>query len=251
MTRQLDLNADLGEGISNDEALLAIVTSASIACGGHAGDVSTMRAALRAARSNGVRAGAHPGFADPVHFGRRRLDLSHEEIVKQVLGQIGTLSAIAAEEDVTLAYVKLHGALANMAAEDDALAETIFAAVDQNYPHLAALVLENSAQHRAAERLGIETIPEAYTDRGYTRDGLLAPRDLDGAVIDDEAQVVARCMRLARSGEIVAIDGTVLTSSATSLCLHGDTLGAVALAHRIRSELEGVGGLAAKKFTRL
>lgn len=246
MTRRLDLNADLGEGMGNDEALLAIVTSASIACGGHAGDISTMRTALRAAEANGVRAGAHPGFADPAHFGRRRLALPHDEIAAQIVGQIGTLSAVAAEEDVPLAYVKLHGALANMAAEDDALAETIFTAIGQSHPRLAALVLENSAQHHAAMRLGIETIPEAYADRAYTRDGLLAPRSMDGAVIHDDAQVVARCLRLARNGEIVAIDGTVLTSSATSICLHGDTPGAVALARRIRAELEATGGLAGK-----
>lgn len=249
MIRQLDLNADLGEGLGNDEALLAIVTSASIACGGHAGNEKTMRTALVAARANGVRAGAHPGFDDPEHFGRRRLSLPPEAIAAETVRQIGRLAAIATAEGVPLAYFKLHGALANMAAEDDALAETVFASIKKRHPHLAALVLENSAQHRAAQRLGLETILEAYADRAYTPDGLLAPRTRDGAVIHDDEQVVARCLRLARHGEIVALDGTVLRSDAASICLHGDTPGAVSLARRIRSELSAIGALAARQFT--
>lgn len=242
----LDLNADLGEGMGNDEALLEIVTSASIACGGHAGNQATMRAALVATRTNGVRAGAHPGFDDPEHFGRRRLSLPPEAIAAETVRQIDALSAIAAQEHVPLAYFKLHGALANMTAEDDALAETVFAAISASHPHLAALVLENSAQHRAAQRLGLETIPEAYADRAYTPDGLLASRALDGAVIHDDEKVVARCLRLAERGEIVALDGTVLESSATSICLHGDTPGAVSLARRIRSALSAIGALAGR-----
>jgi 5-oxoprolinase (ATP-hydrolysing) subunit A len=246
MIRQLDLNADLGEGMGNDEALLEIVTSASIACGGHAGNAETMRAALRAAGANGVRAGAHPGFADPEHFGRRRLALSRGEIADQVLRQIDELMAIAAQEGVPIAYFKLHGALANMAAEDEGLARTVFASINSNHPHLAALVLENSAQQRAAEQLGIETIPEAYADRAYLPNGLLAPRSMDGSVIHEDAEVVARCLRLAERGEIVAMDGTVLKSSAKSICLHGDTPGAAALAWRIRTEFEAIGALAGR-----
>lgn len=249
MIRQLDLNADLGEGLGNDEALLAIVTSASIACGGHAGNDETMRAALVAARANGVRAGAHPGFDDPEHFGRRRLSLPPEAIAAETVRQIGRLAAIATAEGVPLAYFKLHGALANMAAEDDALAETVFASIKTSYPHLAALVLENSAQHRAAQRLGLETIPEAYADRAYTPDGLLAPRTREGAVIHDDEQVVVRCLLLAERGEIEAIDGTTLRSDAASICLHGDTPGAVSLARRIRSELSAIGALAGRQFT--
>lgn len=244
MIAQLDLNADLGEGMGNDEALLEIVTSASIACGGHAGNADTMRAALIAARANGVRAGAHPGFDDPEHFGRRRLSLPHDAIAAETVRQIGALSTIAVQERVPLVYFKLHGALANMAAEDDALAGAVFAAIRASHPHLAALVLENSAQHRAAQRLGLETIPEAYADRAYTPARLLAPRALDGAVIHDDEQVVARCLRLAERGEIVALDGTVIKSSATSICLHGDTPGAVSLARRIRSALADANALA-------
>ncbi len=241
--RRLDLNADLGEGMGNDEALLQIVTSASIACGGHAGDRDTMRTALRAARANRVRVGAHPGFNDPEHFGRRRLALPPEVAAEEVVGQISALAAIAAEENVALTYVKLHGALANMAAEDEILARTIFSAIDARYPQLAALVLENSAQHRAAEALGMETIAEAYADRAYMPDGMLAPRSMDGAVLHDEDQVVERCLRLAIRGEVVTLGGSVLTSHATSICLHGDTPGALDLARRIRAELAAIGRL--------
>ena len=249
MIRKLDLNADLGEGLGNDEALLAIVTSASIACGGHAGNEKTMRAALAAARANGVRAGAHPGFDDPEHFGRRRLSLPAEAIAAETVRQIDRLATIATAEGVPLAYFKLHGALANMAAEDDALAETVFASIRTSHPHLAALVLENSAQHRAAHRLGLETILEAYADRAYTPDGLLASRTLDGAVIHDDEQVVVRCLRLAERGEIEALNGTILHSGAASICLHGDTPGAVSLARRISSELSAIGALAGRQFT--
>lgn len=243
MTAAIDLNADMGEGIGNDAALLAIVTSASIACGGHAGDSGTMRATLRAARARGVRVGAHPGFADPEHFGRRRLDLPNTEIAAQVLDQIVALETIATEESVAVSYVKLHGALANMAAEDDALARSVFSSVAGAFPHLAVLALENSAQQRAAEALGLSVITEAYADRAYLPNGLLAPRSREGSVIHDPEAVIARCVRLAERGEIVAIDGTVIRSSARSICLHGDTEGAVALAGAVRGALEMAGML--------
>lgn len=247
--RKLDLNADLGEGTGNDDALLQIVTSASIACGGHAGNAETMHAALRAAEANGVRVGAHPGFNDPEHFGRRNLDLPHNEIAEETIRQISALSVIAAEEGVPVAYVKLHGALANMAAADDALSDTVFGAIQSQFPHLAALVLEGSAQYRAALRLGIPAIAEAYADRAYTADGLLAPRTMAGAVVHDAAQVRARCQRLALDGEIVAIDGSVLRSDAVSVCLHGDTPGAIALAGQIRADLLAIDALNVEKFT--
>ena len=237
----IDLNADLGEGVGDDRAMLAIVASASIACGGHAGDETTMRNAVRAALANGVRIGAHPGFADPEHFGRRRLDLPVEIVCDQVLSQIAALDAIVAQEGGTIAYLKLHGALANMAAEDARLAGAIFSAVTAHAPGMAILALAGSAQETAARALGLDVIAEAYADRAYGADGLLVSRNLPGAVIDDVEAVVARCLRLAASGEIVAIDGTVLTSRARSICLHGDTPGAVALAESVRQALESAG----------
>lgn len=237
----IDLNADLGEGVGDDLAMLEIVTSASIACGGHAGDETTMRTVVRDALANGVRIGAHPGFPDPEHFGRRRLDLPFGVICDQVLAQIATLETIVAEEDGTIAYLKLHGALANMAAEDADLARSIFSAVAGNFPHMAVLALAASAQETAARSLGLEVISEAYADRAYGADGLLVSRSLPGAVIEDAEAVAERCLRLAGKGEIIAIDGTIFDSKARSICLHGDTPGAVALARTVRSALEAAG----------
>ncbi|RDE08619.1 5-oxoprolinase subunit PxpA [Pelagibacterium lacus] len=237
----IDLNADLGEGIADDAAMLAIVTSASIACGGHAGTAQTMRLAIRSALDNGVRIGAHPGFADPEHFGRLRLALPADTVRTQVLDQIAVLIAIADEEGAEVAYVKLHGALANMAAEDEGLARHIFAGIAARWPHMAVLALAASAQERAARAIGLPVIAEAYADRAYDADGLLVSRDVPGAVIEDPAAITARCLRLARQGEIVAIDGTILSTDARSICLHGDTPGALTLARTVREALETAG----------
>jgi UPF0271 protein len=238
---RLDLNADLGEGIGNDLALLSIVSSASIACGGHAGDEASMREAVRAARTFGVTVGAHPGFADREHFGRRRLLLPPEELDAQVRGQVSALLAIAGEEDVALRYVKLHGALANMAAEEPAVAMVAFTACAGLREGLAILAIDNSAQVAIAEALGFPVIREAYADRGYLPNGLLVPRSEPGAVLHDVAAIAERAVRLAERGEIVAVDGTVIRTEARSLCIHGDTPEAVEIARAVRGALEEAG----------
>lgn len=238
MATLIDLNADLGEGIGDDLAMLEIVTSASIACGGHVGNEQTMRAAIKGALANSVRIGAHPGFEDPGNFGRRRLDLPFETVRGQVLAQTARLASIAAEEGASIAYLKLHGALANMAAENEALSRTIFAGVAERYSGIAILALAASAQEKAAQELGLPIIAEAYADRAYTPDGLLADRNLPGSVLEDTASVVAQCLRLAEHGEIVAIDGTVFQSRARSICLHGDTPGAIGHARAVRNALK-------------
>jgi UPF0271 protein len=239
----LDLNADIGEGLPNDDALLAIVSSASIACGGHAGTEASMRAALRGAREHGVVAGAHPGFADPENFGRRRLEISADELTRQMRTQLETIAELARDEGVTLRYVKLHGALANMAAEEEQIASIAFAAVRNHDPHLAVRAIDNSAQVAAAEALGLEVVHEAYADRAYQADGLLVPRSEEGAVLHNVELIVQRALRLATRGEIVAADGTILTTEARSLCIHGDTAEAVAIASAVKSAL-GEAGIA-------
>ena len=237
----IDLNADLGEGMGSDDALLDIVSSASIACGGHAGDAATIRHVLKLCKARGVRAGAHPGYADPKRFGRFRLTLPMEELLEQVRSQLFLVRFIANEVGVKLSYVKLHGALANQAAEELDFAMSLFATVQAIEPEMAVLALDNSEQMRAAQALGLPLIREAYADRAYTAEGQLVPRSEAGAVIHDVDAVIARCLRLAISGEILAIDGTVLRSAARSICLHGDTPGAVDLARDIRDALEGEG----------
>lgn len=237
----LDLNADLGEGMPNDAALLGIVSSASIACGGHAGTEESMRAALRAAKAAGVVAGYHPGFVDPENFGRRRLELTSEELTRQMRTQLETLAALASGEGVSLRYVKLHGALANMAAEDEHMASVAFAAVRSHDRSLAILAIDNSAQVDAAEALGLSVVREAYADRAYQANGLLVPRSEPGAVLHDAQAIAARAVRLAETGEIVAADGTTVRTAARSLCLHGDNAEAVAIAAALKAALTAAG----------
>jgi len=238
---KFDLNADLGEGIGSDEALLEIVSSASIACGGHAGDEITMHVALRAAKAHGVVVGAHPGFADRENFGRRRLVLPPEELDAQIRSQVRMLIEIGEEEGVPVRYVKLHGALANMAAEEASVAAVCFAAVVGLADRLAILALDESAQVEVAITMGFPVVREAYADRAYRPDGLLVPRSEPGAVLHDAGAIAERCVRLAKLGELVAIDGTVFRSEARSLCIHGDNAEAVAIARRVRDALEAEG----------
>lgn len=237
----LDLNADLGEGIGNDEAMLEIVSSANIACGGHAGDMVTMVVALRAAKSRGVTVGAHPGFADPDNFGRRRLVLPPEQLDATVRGQVRDLAERAVEEGVPLRYVKLHGALANVAAEEPAVAAVCFAACEGLVRGLGILAIDNSAQAEVAETLGYPVVREAYADRAYQPGGLLLPRSEPGAVIHDVGFIAERALRLAEAGEIVAVDGTIIATDARSLCIHGDNPEAVAIARAVRDALEAAG----------
>jgi UPF0271 protein len=237
----IDLNADLGEGSPNDLDLLPLISSASIACGGHAGTEATMRAALRGAKENGVVVGAHPGFADPGNFGRRRIETTAEDLTRQMRTQLETLARLAREEDVTLRYVKLHGALANMAAEDEHIASVAFAAVRNHNAHLAILAIDQSAQVTAAEALGLKVITEAYADRAYQPDGLLVPRSEPGAVLHNAELVAQRAVRLATRGELVAADGSAIASTAKSLCVHGDNAEAVAIVRALREALADAG----------
>lgn len=237
----IDLNADLGEGIGSDDELLQIVSSASIACGGHAGDAPTMRHILRACKKLGVRAGAHPGYHDPKRFGRFRVVMPMEQLLGQIRSQLFIIRWIADEVGIPLEYVKLHGALANQTAEELAFAVGIFATIQAMDPRLAVLALDNSAQVRAANAVGVPLLREAYADRAYQPNGLLVPRSEEGSVIHDADAVVQRCLRLAKEGEIIAIDGSVIKSEARSICLHGDTPGAVDLAREVRYALEAEG----------
>ncbi len=228
--RLIDLNADIGEGCGDDDALLQCVSSASIACGGHAGDAQSMRAALRACRRLGVAAGAHPGYADREHFGRRALDLPPVLLQRQLREQIEALDRIAREEGVVLRHVKPHGALYNQAAVDERLADVVVAAVQAAAPRLALMGLAGSALPRAARRAGLRAIDEGFADRGYSPEGLLLPRDQAGAFVDDPQRAARQVLRL--------LDGD---SAATSFCIHGDRPGAADFARELRAALESMG----------
>ena len=241
MTASLDLNADLGEGVGDDAAMLDIVSSANIACGGHAGDETSMRAALRAAKARGVVVGAHPGFPDRANFGRTRMVLPPEQLDATIRAQVRTVVELGEEEGWPIRYVKLHGALANMAAEEPAIAALCFAAVEGLMRDIAILAIDNSAQSEVAEALGFRTIREAYADRAYQPGGLLVPRQMPGAVLHDRGAIAARAVRLAEAGEIVAVDGGTIKTTARSLCIHGDTPDAVEIARAVKTGLAAAG----------
>jgi UPF0271 protein len=243
---RIDLNADLGEGfgiwrLGDDEALLDIVTSANVACGFHAGDPLTMRRVCVAAAARGVAIGAQVGYRDLAGFGRRRIDMDPDELSSDVLYQIGALEACARAAGARVRYVKPHGALYNTAADDQEQAGAVVAAVaafDRNLPLLA---LPGSALADAASAAGVPFVPEAFADRAYLPNGRLVPRSEPAAVIDDPYEVVARAASFALHHCVTATDGSVLPVEPRSLCVHGDTPGAVYLAGEIRRTLADAG----------
>jgi UPF0271 protein len=242
LPRQLDLNADVGEGDPiADEALLPLVTSANVACGLHAGDPHTMRATVALALNQGVAVGAHPGYDDRENFGRRPMQLAEAAIKDLLLYQLGALAAIARSEGATLSHVKPHGALYNQAETDVALAAAIVAAVRAFDPNLRLVGRAGSAMADAAAAVGHPFTPEAFADRRYRADGSLLPRSQPGAVLTDPEEVARQVVSLVTLGEVVASDGSHLAIAFETLCLHGDTPGSAVLASRIRLELSALG----------
>jgi UPF0271 protein len=240
--RQLDLNADVGEGDPRaDAALIPLVTSVNVACGLHAGDAQTMRATVALAMRNGVAVGAHPGFNDREGFGRRRQQLTASEIRDLLLSQLGALDAIAHTEGTTLHHVKPHGALYNQAETDDALAVAIVAAIRVFDPTLRLVGRAGSAMERAARGASHPFLAEAFADRRYRADGTLLPRSEPGAVLADVEAVAQQVRALVTDGEVRASDGSRVEVSFQTLCVHGDTPGAATLARRIRQELDALG----------
>lgn len=243
---KVDLNADMGEGfgpwrMGDDAALLDTVTSANVACGAHAGDWDVMATTMRRAAEQGVGIGAHPGFPDLQGFGRRRMDLAPSSAANLVAWQLGAARGIAAAMGAAVRHFKLHGALANMAAEDPALARATFEAALRVDPNIILLVLAGTAQERAARDLGAAWAGEIFADRGYRDDGLLIPRGEAGAMIHDPAAAAARMVRFVRDGAIHAASGRVIPAACDSICLHGDGPEAVEIAWAVRRALEEAG----------
>ncbi len=245
--RRVDLNADLGESfgvytLGDDAALLRVVTSVSVACGFHAGDPSTMAQAVRLAAATGVALGAHPGLPDLAGFGRRRLDITPAEARDLVTYQIGALAGFAAREGQTLQHVKPHGALYALAEEHPAVAAAIALAVQGYDRKLILFGLSGGRLVAAGQALGLQTASEVFADRSYAADGSLVPRTAPDAVLHDPELVAARMAHWARTGTLLAADGsTALTLAADTICLHGDSPGASALAVRVRSVLKSEG----------
>ncbi|MGO4588320.1 LamB/YcsF family protein [Paenarthrobacter sp. 2TAF44] len=242
----MDLNADLGESfgswtMGDDASMFRIVSSANVACGFHAGDPLTMLDSCRAAFELDVRVGAHVGYRDLAGFGRRSLDMTFDELFGDVLYQLGALDGMAHAVGASVDYVKPHGALYNRIVHDPDQAEAVVAAVHAYDPGLPVLGLPGSAWLKLAEESGHPVFREAFVDRAYLPDGTLVPRSDEGAVLHDPAAVVAQAVRLATRKEVVAVDGTVVPVSADSLCIHGDTPGAVNMAAAVRAGLEEAG----------
>jgi UPF0271 protein len=238
---RVDLNCDLGEGAGHDAELMPYITSANIACGAHAGDEATMRATVRLALQHGVAIGAHPGFADREHFGRRALTLSDDEVHALVRRQITELQGIARQLGATLSHVKPHGALYNMAANHAGLARTIAAAVYEVDPRLVLVGLAGSRLIEEGIAGGLDTASEVFADRTYQRDGSLTPRDWPDAFVTEATAVVARALRMVREGQVRATDGCDVAIKADTICLHGDGPHAVEFSRRLSEGLRAAG----------
>jgi UPF0271 protein len=238
---RIDLNCDLGEGTGHDAALMPFITSANIACGGHAGDEATMQAAVDLARRHGVAVGAHPGFVDRENFGRTEPAVWPEEVFQLVLTQTRALQRIARARGATVTHVKPHGALYNMAARNTLLAAAVAQAVYEVDPRLRLFGLAGSHSLAAARSCGLEVASEVFADRTYQPDGTLTPRARADALISDEGRVLEQALSMARDGRVRATDGTEVAVQADTVCLHGDGPNAVALATCLRAGLEAAG----------
>lgn len=247
MTRTIDLNCDMGESfgayvIGDDEAMLDLVTTANIACGFHAGDPVVMRRTIRMAKARGVAVGAHPSFADLYGFGRRRISGERpEDLETQLIFQIVAMQGMAALEGHPMTHVKTHGALGNMAAVDPDLAALCVRAIRAVDPGLVFVTLPYSETYRAAEKAGLRIACEIYADRSYTDQGELTPRSQPGAVIHDPAQSLEQVLEMVVNGRIPTTGGKKLAVTPDTLCIHGDTKGAVDIARRLRGALEANG----------
>lgn len=237
----IDLNCDLGEGAGHDAELMPLITSANIACGGHAGDAATMRASVELARRHGVAVGAHPGFADREHFGRRELPATPRQVHKLVAGQVRVLQEIARSAGVGLAHVKPHGALYNLAARDDGTARAVVEAVCEFDPGLVLFGLAGSRLLEAGRACGLRVAGEVFADRTYQRDGSLTSRGRPDALVAGAEEAVAQVLRIIREGWLRAADGSRVDVEADTVCIHGDGPRAVEFARALRSELARAG----------
>ncbi|GAA1039595.1 LamB/YcsF family protein [Streptomyces murinus] len=242
----IDLNADLGEGfgrwrLTEDEQLLSVVTSANVACGFHAGDAATMRRVCELAVARGVTIGAQVSYRDLAGFGRRAMEVPPAELTAEVAYQIGALEVFARAAGARVAYVKPHGALYNRVVHDEEQAGAVIDGVLLADPALPVLGLPGSRLLALAEKAGLPAVPEAFADRAYTDEGTLLPRGRGGAVVSDPEAVVRRSVGLVCSGTVTAHSGARVRVHARSLCLHGDTPGAVDLARQVRARLVATG----------
>lgn len=242
----VDLNSDLGESfgrwrLGDDQTMLGLVTSANVACGFHAGDPSTLRATCAGAAAAGVVIGAQVGYRDLAGFGRRFIDVEPATLTDDVLYQLGALDGFARVAGTSVRYVKPHGALYHAVVHHEAQAAAVVRAVCEYDERLAVLGLCGSALHRAARAGGLRTVCEAFADRAYTAEGTLVDRHREGAVLTDPEEVARRCLQMVTEGRVQAVDGTLVAVRPESVCVHGDSPGAVAMAAAVRRLLDRAG----------
>lgn len=243
---KMDLNSDLGESfgawsMGDDAAMLDIVSSANVACGFHAGDAAGILSTLKAAKARGVVVGAHVAYRDLSGFGRRNMDVASSDLVADVIYQIGALQGLAAAAGTRVKYVKPHGALYNTIAQDKRQASDVINAIKAIDPSLVLMALAGAPLIDWARDAGLTVVAEAFADRGYTPEGALVSRREPGAVLHDETLIAQRMLTLAREGRIEAVDGSMVHVQADSICVHGDSPGAVAIARALRQRFEQEG----------
>lgn len=248
----IDLNSDLGEGfgqwkMGDDNAMLSIVTSANVACGFHAGDPAGILQTLKAAHENQVVIGAHVSYPDLVGFGRRNMDISSNELIADVIYQIGALKGLAAAAGTTVSYVKPHGALYNTIANDEYQALAVITAIREVDDNLALVGLAGSRMLDLARKKGLRTVAEAFADRAYTPQGTLVSRREKGAVLHDTNEIARRMLQLVTEGGIDTIDGSFTRIQADSICVHGDSPGAIEMARQVKITLQQA-GIAVQSF---
>ncbi len=248
----IDLNSDLGEsygawGMGDDAAMLAIVSSANVACGFHAGDPLGILKTVKAAAENGVSVGAHVSYPDRVGFGRRDMDVTSAQLTADVIYQIGALKGVAAAAGVTVGYVKPHGALYNRIAHDPKQGQAVIDGIKAIDPDLVLMGLAGAPILELARKSGLKTVAEAFADRAYTPGGELVSRREPDAVLHDTGVIARRMLQLAHEGTIEAVDGSTITVDAQSICVHGDSPGAVAIAQAIRQAFE-IDGITVRSF---
>ncbi|MFY9318596.1 LamB/YcsF family protein [Lentibacter algarum] len=246
MVMKVDLNSDMGEGfgpwrMGDDAALLDVITSANIACGFHAGDPDVMAETMRLAAKNGVGIGAHPGFADLKGFGRRRLNIGADELGNMIAYQLGAAEGVARSVGANIRHFKLHGALANMCAEDATLAKTCYSAALRVNPEIILMVLAETAQQAVVQELGANWAGEIFADRAYEDDATLVDRSKAGAVLHDADMAAERILNMLREDAIIAESGKRIPAKIDTICLHGDTPEAVEMARALRTKLSAAG----------
>lgn len=251
----IDLNSDLGESfgqwkMGNDQAMLQVVSSANIACGFHAGSPVTILDTLKAAKTNNVTIGAHVGYPDLVGFGRRNMDIASNELTADVIYQIGALKGLATSIGAKVSYVKPHGALYNTIANDKRQAMAVINAICQIDANLILVALAGSALIGWAKQKGLHVVAETFADRSYHVDGTLVSRKETGAVLHDPELVAERMLQLVRDGGVTSIEGKFVTIEADSICVHGDSEGALAMAQKVREKLQQ-NGITITSFTKI